>query len=155
MTLDSGTLKVSQPDLVIGKQGPELRGIFWVEEKSETSYFVIRLSSTVDTLILELDANRINSVLLGEMEIALGATPRLQGVRDIPGGSRSFAEWDVSSINVSDLKAKIGKAFGDEWQNALVQLAEAKSVVKGMSRPPVEPGIPGGCSCGGCYGRTS
>ena len=149
MTLARETLKVSQPDLVRGKRGPEIRGIFWVEEKPETSSFAIRLSSAVDTLILELDSNKLSPVLLSTMENALGANPSFHGARDIPGSSRSFAEWDVSGVNVSDLKSKIGKAFGDEWQNAIEQLVKAQSTVKDTSGLRIELDIPRSCCCGG------
>jgi len=132
----NGMLKISQPDLVMGRRGAELRGIFWVEEAPESSYFILRLSSANKTLILELDSNKLSPVLLGAIEKALGAAPVFHE------STRLFAEWDLSGFDVS----RIGKAFGGEWENAVEQLVEAKSTVKDSSK--VELDVPRGCGCG-------
>ena len=129
-SLTSGALRVSQPDLVIGKQGLELRGIFWVEGAQETSYFVLRLNSANETLTLELDADKLSSILLGAIENALALAPRLHDVPGVAGSTQLRAEWALSGFDVSEVRSSIGKAFGDEWQSAMDQLVKSKTTAK-------------------------
>ena len=126
----TGTLRVSPPDLAVGKQGHELRGIFWAEGAQETSFFILRSNSANETLTLELDADKLSSILLGAIENALVLAPRLHDVPEAAGSTRLYAEWDLSGFDVIDVASRIGKAFGGEWQNAMGQLAKRKPMVK-------------------------
>lgn len=116
------SLKISQPDIVEGKDGLELRGVFWKDPLPEVSYFVIRWDAVGKVLALELYASAIASELKVMFEDALDEIATPSSDEGPSMGGRLALRWNVRSDQAAAVSEKVGEVLGVDWEKPTAQL---------------------------------
>ncbi len=128
------SLKISRPDIAEGKNGPELRGVFWKDPLPEVSYFVIRWDPVGGVFAFELYASAIAS----ELRTAVGGALEVIATQSSSGpgeNGRWVLKWNVGRDQAAAVSKKMGEVLGVGWEEPIAKLL-ATGARNGQTRSP-------------------
>ena len=135
-------LKVSQPDLVEGKDGPELRGVFCRDPSPEMSWFAINWDEVGEILTIEFHASAIASELEATIETALEGIGLSAGGGNPAASGRLVLKRKVPTECAGGVLKRLGEVFGAAWKEPMVQLLAARPSAGQPRRAMMWYGVP-------------
>lgn len=115
-------LKVSQPDSAEGKDGPELRGVFWRESSPEMSWFAMKWNATGEVLTVEFYPSSLASELRGLVESALEGVATSAAVGGSPSDVGLVLRRSIPSDQTEVVSKRLAEVLGTGWEEPVVRL---------------------------------
>lgn len=134
-------LKVSLPDSAEGRNGPELRGVFWKEPSPEMSWFAMKWEADSRILTMEFYPSSMTSEIWAMVETALDGVTAPVTVRN-PYGGHSVLRRSISNDQVENVPKKLGEVLGTGWERSVARLLATEPRSSRQRRPAMWYGIP-------------
>ena len=134
-------LKVSWPDSVEGKDGSELRGVFWREPSPELSWFAMKWEAGGRIFTMEFYPGNIASELKAMVESALEEVTVAAAVGS-PSSGGLVLKRSVPNGRIEIVSKKLAEVLGAGWEEPLVKLLATEPRTRQRQRSAMWYGIP-------------
>ena len=135
-------MKVSQPDVAEGKDGNELRGVFWREPSPEMSWFAMRWDAAGKVLTVEFYASSLASELRAMVESALEGLAASAAVGGSPNDVNLILRRSIPSDQAEVVSKRLAEVLGSGWEKPVGQLLATEPRGNQQKRSVMWYGIP-------------
>ena len=134
-------LKVSQPDAVEGKDGPELKGVLWRDSSPEMSWFAMKWEASSRTFAMEFYPGNVASEVKAMVESALEEV-----TVSTAGGSPCYGSLvlkrSVPNGQIETVSKKLAEVLGVGWEKPVAKLLATEPRTRQQQRSAMWYGIP-------------